>query len=79
MNTSNWFVNLPESIMTREQIITDMCMTYRHDYGLDRKPEDPPWVAGMTESERKGLWNTMAQIYDNNIAPNMVLKNGKSI
>jgi hypothetical protein len=64
--------------MTREQIITDMCISYRHDYGLDRKPEDPPWIAGMTPNERKGLWNTMAQIYDNNIAPNMILKNGKS-
>jgi hypothetical protein len=78
MSISNWFVNLPENIMTREQIITDMCMSYRHDYGLDRKPEDPPWIAGMTPNERKGLWNTMAQIYDNNIAPNMILKNGKS-
>lgn len=78
MNTSNWFVNLPENIMTREQIITDMCYTYRHDYGLDRQISDPPWLTGMTETERKGLWNTMAQIYDNNIAPNMVLKNGKS-
>ena len=78
MSTSNWFVNLPENIMTREQIITDMCYTYRHDYGLDRKIEDPPWLTGMTETERKGLWETMAQIYDNNIAPNMVLKNGKS-
>ncbi len=64
--------------MTREQIITDMCYTFRHDFGLDRNPEDAPWVSGMTESERKGLWETMAQIYDNNIAPNMVLKNGKS-
>jgi hypothetical protein len=64
--------------MNREQIITDMCNTYRHDYGLDKNPKDPPWVAGMTESERKGLWETMAQIYDTNIAPNMVLKNGKS-
>lgn len=78
MSTSNWFVNLPENIMSREQIITDMCRTYRHDYGLDRNPEDPPWVAGMTPDERKGLWDTMAQIYDNNIAPNMVLKNAKS-
>ena len=78
MSTSNWFVNLPENIMTREQIITDMCYTYRHDYGLDRNPEDPPWVAGMTPDERKGLYATMAQIYDNNIAPNMILKNGKS-
>jgi hypothetical protein len=79
MSTSNWYVNLPENLMSREQIITDMCMTYRHDYLLDRKPEDPSWVAGMTDIERKGLWNTMAQIYDNNIAPNMVLKNAKSI
>ncbi len=78
MSNSNWFANLPENIMTREQIITDMCYTYRHDYGLDRQIEDPPWLAGMTEPERKGLWETMAQIYDNNIAPNMVLKNGKS-
>lgn len=78
MSTSNWFVNLPENIMTREQIITDMCISYRHDYGLNRSPEDPPWVAGMTNDERKGLWDTMAQIYDNNIAPNMILKNGKS-
>ena len=78
MSTSNWFVNLPENIMTREQIITDMCYTYRHDYGLDRQIGDPPWLTGMTEIERKGLWNTMAQIYDNNIAPNMILKNGKS-
>jgi len=79
MSTSNWFANLPENIMTREQIITDMCYTYRHDYGLDRKAEDPPWLSGMTDSERAGLWKTMAQIYDNNIAPNMILKNGKSI
>jgi len=64
--------------MTREQIITDMCITYRHDYGLDRLPTDPPWIAGMTSEERKGLWDTMAQIYDNNIKPNMDLQNGKS-
>ena len=66
-----------DEVMTREQIITDMCITYRHDYGLDRLPTDPPWIAGMTAEERKGLWDTMAQIYDNNIAPNMDLKNGK--
>jgi len=55
--------------MTREQIITSMCYTYRHDYGLDRKDSDPSWVAGMTQSERQSLWNTMAQIYDNDIKP----------
>jgi hypothetical protein len=63
---------------TREQIINDMCMTYRHDYGLNKLPSDPPWTAGMTPEERKGLYNTMAQIYDNNIAPIMEIKNDKS-
>lgn len=55
-----------------------MCYTYRHDYGLDKDPNGPSWLAGMTEAERKGLWQTMAQIYDNDIAPNMELKNAKS-
>jgi hypothetical protein len=55
--------------MTREQIITSMCYTYRHDYGLDRKDTDPLWIAGMTQTERQNLWNTMAQIFDNDIEP----------
>jgi len=55
--------------MNREEIIISMCYTYRHDYGLNRDPTDPPWCAGMTPTERIGLYNTMAQIYDNNIAP----------
>jgi hypothetical protein len=55
--------------MTRDEIITSMCYTYRHDYGLDRKDTDPSWVAGMTPSERQNLWRTMAQIYDNDIEP----------
>ena len=63
---------------TRDEIITDMCYTYRHDYGLNRSDDDPPWVAGMTDSERKGLWRTMAQIFDNSIAPYMEIKNDLS-
>jgi hypothetical protein len=54
---------------TREEIINDMCMTYRHDYGLDKLPGDPPWTAGMTPEERKGLYNTMAQIFEHNLEP----------
>jgi hypothetical protein len=46
-------------------------MTYRHDYGLDRHPDDAAFVAGMTGSERKALWDKMAQIFDNNIWPYM--------
>jgi hypothetical protein len=54
---------------SKEEIITDMCYTYRHDYGLAKDPSDPSWVAGMTPDERKGLFNTMKQIYENNIEP----------
>jgi hypothetical protein len=65
-------------VKSREEIITDMCYTYRHDYGLDKDPNDPPWLSGMTPSEREGLYNTMAQIFDNSILPVMEIKNGKS-
>lgn len=54
---------------TKSEIILDMCYTYRHDYGLDKNPNDPPWVAGMTPEDREHLYTTMEQIYDNDIAP----------
>ncbi len=54
---------------TKEQIIHDMCMTYRHDYGLRKQDNDPPWTAGMTEQDAKMLYKTMEQIYTNNIEP----------
>jgi hypothetical protein len=65
---------------TREQIITSMCYTYRHDYGL-RKPEQTLGdfivniSSGMTTKEAQALWNQMAQIFDNDIAPYMEFKN----
>jgi len=62
---------------TREQIITSMCLTWRHDYGLDRQEHDGPGgliSAGLTEQQRKILWQQMAQIFDNDIAPNMTIK-----
>lgn len=60
--------------MTREQIINNMCMTFRHDYGLVISEFDKiemPLMSGMTETERKSLWDHMAQIFDNDIAPHM--------
>ena len=54
---------------TREEIITDMCYTYRHDYGLDKDPNDPPWTAGMTPDERNGLYLTMSKISEHSIKP----------
>lgn len=66
---------------TREQIITDMCYTWRHDYGLEKSTQS--WAlstavgdissSGMTNDERKILWNQMAQIYDNVISPHIKL------
>ena len=69
---------------TREEIIHNMCMTYRHDYGLvkDPKYKHRPGMtdfidsisAGMFQAEREALWRQMAQIFDNDIAPYMEFK-----
>lgn len=55
--------------MNKEEIITKMCMTYRHDYGLRKEPNEPSWTSGMTEEDAKMLYKTMEQIYNNDIAP----------
>ena len=54
---------------SKEQIIHDMCMTYRHDYGLRKTDNDPTWTSGMTEQDAKMLYKTMEQIYNNDIEP----------
>lgn len=61
---------------TREEIINNMCMTYRHDYGLRISEDDRMYtlMSGMTESEAQALYNDMAQIFDNDIAPYMEFK-----
>jgi hypothetical protein len=59
---------------TREEIITSMCYTMRHDYGLNKEQNAYPFLAGMTDEERKNLWNQMAQLFDNDIAPHMEMK-----
>ena len=58
---------------TREQVITSMCYTWRHDYGLVKDwPNDEAsytsiLASGMTSAERESLWRQMAQIFDNDI------------
>lgn len=59
---------------TREEIIENMCMTWRHDYNLVVDRHDHPFSAGMTEDERSFLRHQMAQIFDNDIAPYMKIK-----
>lgn len=54
---------------TRDQIISSMCLTYRHDYGLDKHT-----FGGMTNDERQALRAQMGQIFDNDIAPYMDFK-----
>jgi hypothetical protein len=57
--------------MTREEIITSMCYSYRHDYGI----ESYGFLdSGMTKEEREYVWDLMAQIFDHNIAPYMEFK-----
>lgn len=62
---------------TREQIITSMCYTKRHDYGLTKNTGEfgpYPFPSGMTDEEREFLYKEMAQIFDNDIAPYMEFK-----
>lgn len=47
---------------TKEDIIRDMCITYRHDYGL------------LPEEERSFVFRRMSQLYDNCIEPHMKMK-----
>lgn len=55
---------------TREEIIHNMCMTFRHDYGLTISEDDRMYslMSGMTEREQEALFNDMAQIFDHNFA-----------
>ena len=57
--------------MNREQIIHNMCLTFRHDYGLLISEDERMYTlnSGMTERECEALFNDMAQIFDHNIAP----------
>lgn len=61
----------------RNLVITNMCYTCRHDYGLDKTVGtgfSDIMSAGMTKEEREALYNQMAQIFDNDIAPHMEFK-----
>ena len=59
--------------MDREQIINNMCMTFRHDYGLVISEDERMYSlnSGMTELERQGLFNTMSQVFDHHFATSL--------
>ena len=62
---------------TKEQIITNMCYTYRHDYGLRKEEGDKSLSSGMTEQEAIMLYKQMEQIYNNDNEPILEHYKGK--
>lgn len=59
--------------MNREQTIYNMCMTFRHDFGLEISEDERMYTinAGMTRLEREALFNDMAQVYDHHFATSL--------
>jgi hypothetical protein len=59
--------------MNREEIINNMCHTFRHDYGLEISEDDRMYtlMSGMTKRERESLYRDMAQIFDHDIYPHL--------
>lgn len=58
----------------REEIITDMCYTWRHDYGMTKCEDDGVGSAGMTMSEQMLFRSRMSQLFDNSIITHMEFK-----
>ena len=64
---------------TKSEIITAMCITFRHDYGLPKENyriegTHGALSSGMTKQEQETLYNTMLKIYTNAIEPYMVIR-----
>jgi putative sterol carrier protein len=57
--------------MNKEQIIHNMCQTWRHDYNFEITEEEKKHFlqAGMTKQEREFLYRNMKQIFENDILP----------
>jgi len=56
-------------MQNKEEVVTGMCTFYRPDYHIRKKDGDPPWIAGMSESDAKMLYIVMEKIYDEYIEP----------
>lgn len=51
----------------RARVVDAMCMTWRHDFGLDKR-EHKLGSCGMTDEERDALRRQMCQLYDHHFA-----------
>ena len=56
--------------LERARVVDAMCMTWRHDFGLDKRA-DEIGSCGMTDGERYALRRQMGQLYDHHISPLM--------
>ena len=57
-----------EGVVERQRMIESMCLTWRHDFGLN-KPEDCEFSSGMTVAEREHLRDQMAKLFDHHFRP----------
>jgi len=60
---------------SKEEVIRALCLDYRHDYGLRKEPNDPPWTSGMTDKDAESLYKVMEELYNTVLEPNMKAKN----
>lgn len=62
---------------TREEMITSMCLTWDHAFLAPEQEIFTNVKFGLTPEEKQNLWNNMAQVFDNDIAPHIRLKKKK--
>lgn len=53
---------------SKEQIITEMCLTSNHSYGLDDKTDDS-LTSKMARRDKECLYSMMSQLYEHHIQP----------
>ncbi|MCF6783374.1 hypothetical protein [Stutzerimonas stutzeri] len=56
-----------QEVVERQRMIESMCLTWRHDFGLD-KPGDCGLSSGMTDAEREYLRRQMGSLFDHHFA-----------
>lgn len=59
---------MPQTL-DRAEVIEAMCLTWRHDFGVDRINSEPTIGLGMSEGEREFLRREMGQLFDHHVAP----------
>lgn len=56
----------------RSEIVYNMCLTMRHDYGAPTRCPDTMPVGGMTEAEKQCLWRDMEQVFEHCVEPVLI-------